>query len=281
MKPLQRLPIAIVFLALASGTAIAGSISSVSNLVTFATDGSYTLTLAKFDPTICGAPGCTLNGATLYFFGSEDVSTLTLTNRSLGAEIFDLFDTSNLNFNSGNSANAADTYSGQALDLFDTGLGPNKAQYPTVAGALTLGGTPTTPVCPEYTPSSACNSVSYTGPDIVVNNTDAVYGFPTGVGLGGVDGVTMSLSSADANANYLGASTFTLTGGTKDHATFSGGGGQIDVDLLASATFQAEIDYNYTVNASTPEPATMVLMGGALLGLGSLGKRLRKSWKSR
>jgi hypothetical protein len=49
------------------------------------------------------------------------------------------------------------------------------------------------------------------------------------------------------------------------------------VGLNTSATFQAEIDYSYTVNSSTPEPATMVLMGGALLGLGLLGKRIRKS----
>lgn len=140
MKTLRRFPIAIVLLAVACGTASANSISSVSNLVTIATDGNYTLTLAKFDPTICGAKGCTLNGATLYFSASEDISNLTLTNSSLSQQTFDFLDTSNLNFASGNSAHSADKYTGEVLDIFDTGIGLGDAQYPTDIGQLTLGG---------------------------------------------------------------------------------------------------------------------------------------------
>jgi hypothetical protein len=277
MKTLRRFAIAFASLALVCGTAGAESTFSVSGLVTFTTDGSYTLTLSKFDPTICGLPGCTLNGATLYFFGSDDVTHLTLTNSASSTQTFDLLDTSNLNQGSGNSANSADKFSGEVLDLFDTGIGPGQAQYPTTPGPLTLGGAGG-PVCPEYNPSAACNSVAYTPGDIVANNTDAVYGFVTGTGLGGVDGVVENLSSADANANYVGAGdTFTLTGATKNLTTFSGGGGNISLGINTTASFQAEIDYNYSVNSSTPEPATMVLMASALLGLGLLGKRLRKS----
>ncbi len=279
MRILRRFPIAFASLALACGTASANSIFSVSSLVTFATDGSYTLTLAKFDPTICGVAGCTLTGATLYFFGKENVSTLTLTNTANTTQTFDLLDSSNLNLLSNNSANSADRYSGEVLDLFDTGIGPGQAQFPTVPGPLTLG-PGGSPVCPKFTPSAACDSVSYTPPDLVVQNIDPVYGASVGTGLGGVDGVVKNLGAADVNANYVGAGgTFTLTGATKDLTTFSGGGGNIDFILATSATFQAEIDYNYTVNvvSSTPEPATMLLMGGALLGLGLLGKRVRKS----
>jgi hypothetical protein len=93
-----------------------------------------------------------------------------------------------------------------------------------------------------------------------------------------VDGVIKNLSAADVNANYVGTGdTFTLTGSTENLTTFAGGGGNINLALHTAATFQAEIDYFYTVNSSTPEPATMVLMGGALLGLGLFGKRLRKN----
>ena len=107
MKTPRRLPIAIALLALACGTASAESTFSVSTVVTFTTDGDYTLTLQKFDPTICGLPGCTLNSATLYFFGSDDVRNLVLTNSALGTQDFDLKDTSNLNQDSDNSANSA------------------------------------------------------------------------------------------------------------------------------------------------------------------------------
>jgi hypothetical protein len=264
-------------LALACGTASANSIFSVSSLVTFTTDGTYTLTLSKFDPTICGVPGCTLNSATLYFFGKEDISNLVLINSANSTQTFDLLDTSNLNFNSGDSANAADKYSGEVLDLFDTGIGPGDAPDPIVPGPLTLG-PGGSPVCPEYMPSAACDSVAYTPGDLIVSNTDPVFGFPVATGLGGVTGVVRNLSLADANANYDAVGgTFTLTGSTKNLTTFSGGGGNINLALNTAASFQAEIDYDFTINSATPEPTTMVLMGGALLGLGLLGKRVRKS----
>src|SRR5437868_15279041 len=108
MKTLRRIAIAIALFAVVSGTASAESTFSVSSLITFTTDGSYTLTMSKFDPTICGVPGCTLNGATLYFFGSDDITHLTLTNSSGTAQDFDVLDTSNLNQGSDNSANTAD-----------------------------------------------------------------------------------------------------------------------------------------------------------------------------
>ncbi len=63
-----------------------------------------------------------------------------------------MWNTSDLNFNSGNSANAADKYSGEVLDLFDTGLGPEEAQYPTVVGPIALAGLNQAGICPEYTP---------------------------------------------------------------------------------------------------------------------------------
>jgi len=257
-------------MAMACGAASATSIFSVSGIVTFTTDGTYTLTLNKFN-----VPGVTLTGATMYFFGSEDVSTFQLNNTALSTQTFDLLDTSNLNFLSNNSANSADKYTGETLDLFDTGVGPGQAKFPLAPGQLVLGGSGS-PACPEYTPSSACSSVAYTGPDIVVNNTDAVYGFTTGTGIDGVTGVIKNISGGDL-ANYTGPGTFTLTGGTKTLTTFSGGGGNIAFNINTAATFQAEIDYTYTIPSGTPEPTTMALMGGALLGLGLLGKRFKKS----
>jgi hypothetical protein len=242
----------------ACGVASASSIDYLSTPTTygpFDTDFSYSLSLPKFN-----LPGETLTGATIYFFAEETVSTLTLTNTASGVESFTFQATSNATSNSTNSANSADAYSAETITLFNE--------------TMTLGGN-SEPACPESTPSNACSSVSFTPPPLSANNL--TLGFPTGTGGLGLTGVVKSIIGLDL-ANYVGATDFTLGGSTKSFTSFSGGGNNVSPAIDTSAQMSAEIDYTYQPTGTiTPEPVSMGLFGGGLLGLGFLAKRRRKS----
>jgi len=74
--------------------------------------------------------------------------------------------------------------------------------------------------------------------------------------------------------------TLTLTGSSTSGTLPTGVTIPTNIASIQALTDGLQVGYDYsfteTLNPSTPEPTTFVLFGGALVGLGLLGKRLKK-----
>ena len=105
-----------------AGLATANEIGYVDSqgIVTFAPDGTYTMTLPEFNPA---GGTLTVTEAAIYLYAAETVHTLSLTNTSVTPQTFNMDLSSNMVPGSTNTANEADSYTGEVLDLFDTGIG--------------------------------------------------------------------------------------------------------------------------------------------------------------
>ncbi len=237
------------------------------------TDFNYTLTLPDFN-----VAGATLTGVTIYLFAGEQTTNISIANVGQVAQTnFDIDLTSNIASNLSNpltnSATGNKVYNGLTLTVFD-------------ANNLNLGpgtGTNAVGACPTGTPSTSCSSVTFpNSTDNIIkdpngnnppNNTN-LDGFTIATGALGLTGAVLN-DSANLG-DYIGSGTFTLSGATFGSSTISGAS-SISGTVISTGDLAAEVDYTYTVPGNTPEPTTMFLMGGALVGLGLIGKRLKKS----
>jgi len=70
---------------------------------------------------------------------------------------------------------------------------------------------------------------------------------------------------------------FYLSTATAINTSITGGNNNESQVTQVTETIDVLYDYTYTTTNGTPEPTTMALMGGALLGLGLLGKRFKKA----
>jgi hypothetical protein len=58
---------------------------------------------------------------------------------------------------------------------------------------------------------------------------------------------------------------------------YNGSGGNLQLNSALNVTETVTVSYDIVINSAAPEPTTMALMGGALIGLGLIGKRLKKN----
>ena len=229
MKKLQKIICSAALMITAAGITNAATISyNVSNGPTL-TDFNYSLQLPKFNPLLGN-----LTSATLQFNANDDILSLNLTNTSGANQTFKY--TSSADFLlTGNTADS-------------TLVGTDLAVTNFFSGLITLGPSGSG-ACPVATPSSSCNNVSYAPPS-VSTNTGAI-----------------SIATLANYISSLGNTNFTLSGNTLTSSTFTGGGGNISSAQVTYGTASAIVTYNYDA-AATPEPATLGLMGAALLALG-------------
>ena len=85
--------------------------------------------------------------------------------------------------------------------------------------------------------------------------------------------------TADGTYSGSGSYTYGLTD-TQQFADSLVGTGNLNLTFVATTTYtgEAEVTYEYSVPVNgSPEPATMLLFGSALVGLGCIRKRIRKS----
>jgi hypothetical protein len=189
-----------------------------------------------------GAPaGSTLTGVSISETITETLNTLTLTNSSSTSQTAKY--TGSALFDTTDSANGTD---GTSLD---NGLANSGNNNPPPGGLIYFTGTL------SFSANQVYTSSSFPLPKVLTETT----------------------STTGTTASYTGSGTFAIEYLTESSFTITGGGNNVQNSQGTTSAATATVVYSYTVPSGTPEPSTFVLLGGALVALGSLRNRKKSA----
>jgi hypothetical protein len=246
VKMLQRLTIGAALVLMASGMASATSLTGCADTAAFTVvDSGLCFQATTADQTIPWGPtGLTISQFNPLWGTLNYVEIIAWASGDAALNVNNASTTTTESFNSG-FAHISESFSGTGFTTI-TITGGLDNQSGTVAPTTTLNGT--------STPFNADDTGS---PTFISNQAPFNNQLNPFIGIGNIGSLT----------------------GTGGPSSASGQGG---VNLFYNATGDVggvlAVLYDYTAPPSgTPEPATMALMGTALIGLGMLRRRLRTS----
>jgi hypothetical protein len=115
----------------------------------------------------------------------------------------------------------------------------------------------------NFLPGPSSNSGGGPAPTTCVSG-NGLYSYVSGV-----------VTSVDPSF-YAGTGDYDLSYDTTGEQTASGSTSNLVTTVRGTSSDTLTVVYNYTLSSGTPEPTTMALFGGALIGIGLLRKRLTR-----